>query len=38
MRDRKAEFGRKLAQTGLWQLPDLLQTLPDATARVARLW
>lgn len=37
MRDRKAEFERKLAQTGLRQLPDLLQTLPDETARLARL-
>ena len=37
MRGRKAEFERKLAQTGLWQLLDLLQTLPDETARLARL-
>ena len=37
MRIREAEFERKLAQTGLWQLPDLLQTLPDETARLARL-
>ena len=37
MRSREAEFERKLAQTGLWQLPDLLQTLPDETARLARL-
>lgn len=37
MRGREAEFERKLAQTGLWQLPDLLQTLPDETARLARL-
>ena len=37
MRGRKAEFERKLAQTGLWQLPDLLQALPDETARLARL-
>ena len=32
MRGRKAEFERKLAQTGLWQLPNLLQALPDETA------
>lgn len=37
MRGRKAEFERKLAQTGLWQLLDLLQTLPDETARLAGL-
>ena len=37
MRSREAEFERKLAQTGLWQLPDLLQTLPDETARLACL-
>ena len=37
MRGREAEFERKLAQTGLWQLPDLLQALPDETARLARL-
>ena len=37
MRSREAEFERKLAQTGLWQLPDLLQTLPDETARLTRL-
>ena len=37
MRSRDAEFERKLAQTGLRQLPDLLQALPDETARLARL-
>lgn len=37
MRSRDAEFERKLAQTGLWQLPNLLQALPDETARLARL-
>ena len=37
MRSREAEFERKLAQTGLRQLPDLLQALPDETARLARL-
>ena len=37
MRSRDAEFERKLAQTGLWQLPDLLRILPDETAWLARL-
>ena len=37
MRSREAEFERKLAQTGLRQLPGLLQALPDETARLARL-
>ena len=37
MRSREAEFERKLAQTGLRQLLDLLQTLPDETARLTRL-
>ena len=37
MRSREAEFERKLAQTGLWQLPDLLRILPDETAWLARL-
>ena len=37
MTDREAVFLEKLARTGLWQLPDLLQTLPDETARLARL-
>ena len=37
MTDREAVFLEKLARTGLWQLLDLLQTLPDETARLARL-
>ena len=37
MTDREAVFLEKLARTGLWQLPGLLQALPDETARLARL-
>ena len=37
MTDREAVFLEKLARTGLWQLPSLLQALPDETARLARL-